>query len=69
MKRALLVGALLCCAALVAGFGGEGRDFGKLGAGWAGRKGSSGGGGVTNFLLVNTGSVLLVNTGSKMKVQ
>lgn len=34
MKRALLAGVLLCCAALLAGFGGQGGDFGKLGAGF-----------------------------------
>lgn len=69
LKHAALAVALLCLTigpASPIGFGEMGQHFGKEGADIIP---NSGGGGATNFLLSNTGSVLLVNTGVKFLIQ
>jgi len=69
MTRALLVGSLLLIsiyAAHALGLGREGLGFGRLGV--MGQKGTGGGGGATNFILMVDGSSRILQTDNASKI-
>jgi len=59
---AVLIALVTTSAAFAFGLGGEGANFGRLGA-ISSKKGAGGGGGGSNFRVTNTGDFRVTSTG------